>query len=221
MNAGSSAVVSGDPGAVRLGVRIETVTLAWMVAEASIAIGAGVIAGSVLLSAFGIDSLIELISASTLLWRLRTEARGASMETVERAEGRAAWVTFVALGGLCAFVIGASTLGLTLSLHPGSSIVGIALAVIAVVGMPILAWRKRLIADVLHSSALRADAACSLTCGYMAATLLLGLVLNAVFHWWWADSVAALALLIWLVPETDEAMRGARASRAACACGEA
>jgi divalent metal cation (Fe/Co/Zn/Cd) transporter len=87
--------------------------------------------------------------------------------------------------------------------------------------MPILAWRKRLIAVVLESTALRGDAACSLTCGYMAATLLLGLVLNALFHWWWADSVAALALLIWLVPETIEARRGARAGRAACACVEA
>jgi divalent metal cation (Fe/Co/Zn/Cd) transporter len=86
--------------------------------------------------------------------------------------------------------------------------------------MPVLAWRKRAIAAPLGSAALRGDAACSITCAYMAATLLVELTLNALFGWWWADSLAALGLLVWLVPEAHEAIAGARAGHGACACGE-
>jgi len=86
--------------------------------------------------------------------------------------------------------------------------------------MPLLAWRKRRIATKLGSAALRGDAACSITCAYVAATLLAGLLLNAVFGWWWADSLAALALLWWLVPEAREALEGARAGHGACACDD-
>ena len=87
------------------------------------------------------------------------------------------------------------------------------------VAMPVLAWRKRAIAAPLGSAALRGDAACSITCAYMAGTLLVGLTLTALFGWWWADSLAALGLLLWLVPEAREAITGARAGHGACACG--
>jgi divalent metal cation (Fe/Co/Zn/Cd) transporter len=93
------------------------------------------------------------------------------------------------------------------------------LALVAVVAMPVLAWRKRAIAAPLGSAALRGDAACSITCAYMAGTLLVGLTLTALFGWWWADSLAALGLLVWLVPEAREAIEGARAGQGACACG--
>jgi divalent metal cation (Fe/Co/Zn/Cd) transporter len=76
------------------------------------------------------------------------------------------------------------------------------------------------IAAQLGSGALRADAACSITCAYMAGTLLVGLALNALLGWWWADSIAALALLCWLVPEAREALEGARSGRGACACDD-
>ena len=206
--------------AVRAGVRIEVVTVIWMAIEALIAIGAGIVARSVLLTAFGIDSVIELVTGATLLWRLSTEASGGSLERVEQAENRAAWITAIGLITLCVYVVITSGLGLIVQNKPGESYVGIGLAAVAVVGMPVLAWRKRAIASRLDSGALRADAACSITCAYMAGTLLAGLVLNALFHWWWADSVAALALLIWLVPEAREALEGARAGRGACGCGD-
>ena len=86
--------------------------------------------------------------------------------------------------------------------------------------MPLLAWRKRHIAAAIESPALRGDAACSITCAYMAAALLLGLLTRALLGWWWADGVAALALLSWLVPEAREALGGARSGRAACSCGD-
>jgi divalent metal cation (Fe/Co/Zn/Cd) transporter len=180
-----------------------------MLLEAAIAIGAGLIARSVLLTAFGLDSVIELVTGGVLLWRLVTEARGSALDRVERAEGRAAGVAGVALILLCAYIVATSALSLLLHSHAESSPVGIGLALVAVVGMPLLAWRKRIIAARLGSAALRGDAA-----------LFLGLLLNAAFGWWWADSLAALALLYWLIPETREAIEGARAGRASCACGE-
>lgn len=201
---------------VRAGVRVEMVTVVWMAAEAVIAISAGIAAQSVLLTAFGLDSVIELVTGGTLLWRLATEARGGSLEHVERAENRAAWVTGVALLLLCIYVVATAALSLLTRTHAESSLIGIGLALVAVVGMPLLAWRKRVIAAPLGSAALRGDAACSITCAYMAGTLLVGLTLNALFGWWWADSLAALGLLYWLAPEAREALEGARAGHGAC-----
>lgn len=206
--------------AARAGVRIEQITLVWMTLEALIAIGSGILARSLLLTAFGIDSVIELITGGILLWRLSAEARGGSLERVERAENRAAWVTGIALVLLCLYIIASAGAGLLLHNRPETSPVGIALALVAVAGMPLLARRKRAIAARLGSAALRGDAACSLTCAYMAVTLLAGLVLTAAFGWWWADSVAALAFLYWLQREAREALEGARAGRGSCSCGD-
>jgi divalent metal cation (Fe/Co/Zn/Cd) transporter len=206
--------------AIRGGVNVERVTIAWMVVEAAVAIGAGVLARSILLTAFGIDSIIELVTGGVLLWRLLTEARGGSLARVERAENRAAWVTGVGLVLLCLYVVASTALGLLAHNKADASTVGIALSVAAVIGMPILARRKRAIAARIDSAPLRGDAACSITCAYMAGTLLVGLALNAVFGWWWVDSVAALALFYWLIPEAREALEGARAGRGGCSCGD-
>jgi len=206
--------------AVRAGVRVEQLTIGWMTIEAIVALTAGLLARSVLLTAFGIDSVIELVTGGVLLWRLSTEARGGSLERVERAENRAAWVTGIGLVLLCAYIIGSAGVGLWTQSRPESAPAGIVLALVAVVGMPLLARRKRVIAARIDSAALRGDAACSMTCAYMAATLLVGLVLTAAFGWWWADSVAALGFLYWLQHEAREALNGARAGRGGCGCGD-
>src|SRR5437588_2507124 len=91
--------------AIRAGVRVEQITIGWMALEAVVAIGAGLLAHSVLLTAFGLDSVIELITGGVLLWRLSTEARGGALERVERAENRAAWVTGIALLLLCLYIV--------------------------------------------------------------------------------------------------------------------
>jgi divalent metal cation (Fe/Co/Zn/Cd) transporter len=205
---------------LRAGIRIELVTVAWMVVEAVVAIGAGIAASSVLLTAFGLDSVIELVSGGVLLWRLLAEARGGDIDRAERAENRAAWVTGIALILLCLYVVATSLLSLFAHAHAESSLIGLGLALVAVLGMPLLAWRKRNLAGALGSAALRGDAACSITCAYMAGALLAGLAFNLLFGWWWADSLAALGLLYWLIPEAREALAGARAGRAACACGD-
>jgi divalent metal cation (Fe/Co/Zn/Cd) transporter len=205
---------------VQAGVRIEQVTIGWMLLEAALSLGAGLVAHSLLLIAFGLDSVIELIAGGILLWRLTVQARGASLEQAEGAERRAAWVVAFALSGLILYVVGSSGLDLLTQAKPETSLVGLLVAAIAVIGMPLLAWRKRQIATQLDSAALRGDAACSMTCAAMALTLLVGLAVNALFGWWWADGVAALVFLIWLVPEAREAWAGARAGKAACNCGD-
>ncbi len=205
---------------IRAGVRIEIVTVGWMTVEAIVALTAGLLARSVLLTAFGIDSVIELVTGGVLLWRLSTEARGGSLRRVERAEVRAAWVTGVGLVLLSLYIVASVGAGLWTRSRPESAPIGITLALVAVVGMPLLARRKRAIAARIDSAALRGDAACSMTCAYMAATLLVGLVLTAAFGWWWAEDVAALGFLYWLIGEAREALEGARAGRGGCGCGD-
>ena len=199
---------------VRAGVRVEVVTVIWMVIEAGVSISAGILAGSLLLTAFGIDSVIELVSGGILLWRLSIQANGGASERVVRAERRAAWVVAVSLALLCVYVLGSAIFGLLTRSKPEISPVGIAVSAAAVLVMPWLGVTKRRLATRLDSGALRGDAASSFTCGYMAATVLVGLVLNAAFHWWWAEDLAALVFLFWLVGETREAWEDARGAEA-------
>lgn len=212
MSASPDVTLTEDERAalVRTGVRAEYFTVAWMVVEAVVSIGAGVLAGSLLLVAFGLDSIIELVSGGILLWRLSVEARGSTLERVERAEHRAAWVVAVSLALLCVYVLVSAAFGLLTQEKPDSSLVGIAVSLAAVFVMPGLGLTKRRLAARIDSGALRGDAASSFTCGYMAATVLVGLVLNALFHWWWAEDVAALVFLVWLGLETREALEEAR-----------
>jgi len=198
---------------VRRGVRLEIFTVLWMIVEAAVAIGAGVMAGSALLIAFGMDSVIELVSGATLLWRLSVEARGGENERVERAERRAAWIVAVLLALLCLYVLGSALYGLATRAQPEASVAGIAISAAAVIVMPLLGIAKRRLAAALDSGALRGDAASSFTCGYMAAAVLLGVGLNALFHWWWAEPVASLLFLFWLAGETREAFEEAREER--------
>jgi divalent metal cation (Fe/Co/Zn/Cd) transporter len=194
---------------VRTGIRIEVLTVIWMVIEGVVSIGAGIIAGSALLVAFGIDSVIELVSGATLLWRLNVEAHGGDRERVERAERRAAWIVAVLLALLCLYVPVTAIYGLVTRAQPEGSLVGIVIAAAAAILMPWLGIAKRRLAADLDSGALRGDAASSFTCGYMAAAVLVGVGLNALFHWWWVEPVASLVFLFWLVGETREAFEEA------------
>jgi len=171
-------------------------TIAWMLVEATVAIGAGVAARSVLLTAFGFDSVIELLSGLALYRRL------AGSESMERQTVRLSAVLLLAL---CAYVVVSSLAGLALGLRPEGSVAGLAVSAAAIIAMPPLARAKALVNHVLQSSSLRADIAETVSCAYLAADTLAGLLLSMVLGWWWAQYVAALALLLWLVPETREA----------------
>jgi len=186
------------------GVRIEVITIIWMVIEMAISIGAGIAARSVLLTAFGLDSMIELVSGAILLWRLSVESKGKDPKGVEQAEHQATRVVAVTLGLLCAYVLISSVYGLFSHSKPESSIIGIGVSAAALVIMPFLAVTKRRISKRIDSAALAGDAANSITCATMAGTVLVGLVLNTLFGWWWAEYIATLVFLAWLIKETME-----------------
>lgn len=182
--------------AINRGIQLEVLTVAWMLVEASVALGAGVVARSVLLTAFGADSVIELLSGIALYRRL-------SGRSTEAATTR---VSAILLVLLCAYVLLSSAAGLVLRVVPEGSIAGIAIAAAAVVAMPLLARAKGRVNRVLDSPSLRADIAESIGCAYLAAVTLAGLAVSMLTGWWWVQYAAALVLLVWLVPECREAL---------------
>jgi divalent metal cation (Fe/Co/Zn/Cd) transporter len=197
---------SARPAAIRQGVRLEVITVGWMVAEAVIAIGAGVAARSVLLTAFGFDSVVELLSGIVLWRRLSAEANSADISGVVRLERATTRISAVLLVVLCAYVVLTSIAGLVLRLEPDSSVLGVGVAAVALIAMPLLAKAKSGANQVIQSASLRADIAETISCAYLAAITLAGLGLSMLLGWWWVQYVAALALLIWLIPETREAL---------------
>jgi divalent metal cation (Fe/Co/Zn/Cd) transporter len=196
--------------AVTLGIRLEALTVAWMAAEAVIALVAALMARSVLLAAFGFDSVVELISGVVLFWRLSAETRGGSVQRIERAEQITSRISAALLVLLCGFVAVSSLVGLILRFEPADSVLGLAVAAVAVVAMPALALGKSRANRIIGSASLRADIAETITCAYMAGVTLLGVALSMGFGLWWVQYLCALALLIWLVPETREALEAAR-----------
>jgi divalent metal cation (Fe/Co/Zn/Cd) transporter len=206
-------------GQVRLGVWIELVTIVWMVIEASVALSVGFATRSVSLQGFGLDSIVELIAGGILLWRLLIEQRGGSTERIEVAERRASWVTAMSLFALAVYIVGDSAFALVTRTQPEASWWGVGLALAAAIIMPLLWQGKLRVSKSIGSAALKADAACSVTCAYMSLTLLAGLLLNRLFGWWWADPLAALALVYFLVQEGREALHEARTGET-CSCGE-
>lgn len=199
----------------RIGLALVTATLAWNVVEAVVALASGLRAGSVALLGFGLDSGIECAAAGVLLWRLRLETRGADPEALERAEVRVhrfVGGTFLALAAWVAFQAAAT---LWTGEAPAESAVGIALAAASLVVMPLVAWGKLRAAREIPSAALGAEARETLACAYLSFALLLGLGANAAVGWWWADPLAALAMVPWLVREGREGLRGE-----ACGAGD-
>jgi divalent metal cation (Fe/Co/Zn/Cd) transporter len=206
-------------GQIRLGIWIELIALFCMVIEASIALTTGFVTRSVSLEGFGVDSIIELVAGSILLWRLLVEKRGGSIEVVSLAERRASWITGISLFALALYIVVDSAFALLTQSRPQVSWWGIGLAITAAIIMPLLWQGKLRVANRLGSSALKADAVCSVTCAYMSFTLLFGLLLNTFFGFWWADALAALALVYFIVREAWEAIHEARTGEK-CNCGD-
>jgi divalent metal cation (Fe/Co/Zn/Cd) transporter len=192
----------------RIGLMLVSATLAYNSVEGILALWAGFQAGSIALVGFGLDSFIECAAAGLLLWRLAIEARGASAEMIEHSERRVHRFiggTFVALALYVLFQAG-WTLWQQKTVE--ESFLGIILAVVSLVIMPLVSWGKLRAARIIASPALRSEAKETLACSYLSFTLLLGLVANAVAGWWWADPVAALLMVPWLVKEGLEGLRG-------------
>jgi divalent metal cation (Fe/Co/Zn/Cd) transporter len=197
-----AARISGPHQIRRRILWVQTFTIVWMTAEAGVALASAWKARSPALLGFGGDSLIELLSAAVVLWRFR-EAR-----VDERTEKRTAQIAGILLFALTVFVVIASTAALLGYSEPRTSRVGIVLLLLAAIIMPWLGAEKRHLAAKTGSAALRADAAESALCGYMAWIALAGLVVNAVWKNHWTDPVAALCLTPFIAREGWEAIRG-------------
>jgi divalent metal cation (Fe/Co/Zn/Cd) transporter len=188
----------------------QVLTVGWMVVEATIAIIAGVAAHSVALTAFGVDSGVELFSSAVVLHRLLQRSESEERGSLSGGEGRASRLVGYALYALIVYIVLSAGASLVLRIEPQRSPVGIGLTLASLVIMAGL-WRWRLVlADRLGSPALRGDAACSMVCLYMAAVALAGLVLNQLFGIWWADPLAGLALVWWIRGEAGEAIAAGR-----------
>lgn len=192
---------------LKRGILLEWFTIGWNFAEAFIAIAAGFIAGSIALVGFGFDSVIEFIAGSTLLWRLTVELKGRDKESIERAEHRAALIIGITFFLLSIYVLYEAGSILYKKEMPKESLIGIILAAVSLIVMPFLAVGKLRVARKIGSRALESDAKETIACSYLSFTLLLGLGLNALLGWWWADPVAALLMLPLLLKEGWEAVR--------------
>jgi divalent metal cation (Fe/Co/Zn/Cd) transporter len=192
----------------RIGLQLVAATMAYNVAEAIVALGSGVRARSVALVGFGLDSVVECVAASALFWRLRLESAGADRERIDRTEQRVHRLVGATFIALAVYVSAQALWVLWARSAPAESVVGIALAAASLVVMPAVAWGKLRAARELGSAALRAEAKETLACAYLSGTLLVGLLVNALVGWWWADPVAALLMVPWLVREGREGLRG-------------
>jgi len=196
----------------RRALRLEWLTTLWNVAEAVIAIGSGAVAGSTALVAFGVDSLIEVSSALVVLWRLFAAGPEADLEEAERVDRRAHFLVGITFFILAAYVAVDASLALVNRVPPESSRVGIVLAAASLVAMPTLAYAKQRTGRQMGSKALEADARETWLCAYLSASLLIGLGLNARFGWWWADPLAGLAMVPFILWQGRSAIQEARSA---------
>lgn len=192
----------------RIGLWLVAATMAYNVVEAVVALWSGLEADSIALLGFGLDSVIETAAAGVLLWRLAVEARGADKETIARTEHRVHQFVGVTFLLLALYVTAQAGSTLWNRQAPEESVVGIVLATVSLVLMPLVSWGKLRAAREIGSAALRAEAKETLACSYLSLALLLGLAANAAAGWWWADPAAALLMVPWLVKEGREELGG-------------
>ena len=179
------------PAAVRRARWLNAVTIGWNTVEGIVAVAAGIAAGSVSLVGFGLDSAIEVSAATALAWRLAREKRTDCREEDDRLAQRLVAVSF---GLLSAYVAVNALAGLFGGRAPDPSPLGVVLAAVSLAVMPLIAWAKRVVAPTIGSRAALAEATQTDLCTALSAALLVGLGLNLILGWWWADHLAALVI---------------------------
>jgi divalent metal cation (Fe/Co/Zn/Cd) transporter len=196
---------------VSRGRRLEYFTIVYNSLEGLISIVAGLLAGSVSLVGFGLDSLIEVTSGAALVWRLHHDPNVARREQADRLALRTVGACFLALAVYLVYKSGAMLLQ---HVPPERSIAGIAVASASVVVMPLLARAKRRVAAQIGSQAMHADSKQADFCSYLSAILLLGLLMNALFGWWWMDPIAGLTMAPVIAKEAVDGLR----AKGSCKC---
>jgi divalent metal cation (Fe/Co/Zn/Cd) transporter len=197
--------IPGRSALVQRGLALNYLTIGYNVIEAIVALGAGVVSGSVALVGFGLDSVIEVTASGAAQWRLRSDLDHARREGVERTTLRIIGWSFLALA---AYVVVDSAHALLRREPPERSIIGLVLLALSAVVMPVLARAKHRVARAMTSRALEADAMQTSLCAYLSVIALAGVALNAALGWWWADPVAALAMVPIIAREGIEGVRG-------------
>ncbi len=189
------------------GKKLEYFTIAWHLLEGVISLLAGLASGSLSLVGFGVDSLIELVSGLTILWRMGVDHR---IEERERNEKLALQFIGWSYIALAAYLIFEAIVSFVEKQAPEHSLVGIAIAILSLLVMPLLSRAKRNVGSRLHSAAMYADAKQADFCAYLAAILLVGLLLNSWLNWWWADPIAAIVMAFIIGNEGINASTGQR-----------
>ncbi|HEY3910557.1 MAG TPA: cation transporter [Stellaceae bacterium] len=190
---------------IRQALRLEWLAVLWMAIEAAVAVWSGVMAHSLSLTAFGLDSVIELISAGVLIWRLSSELR-LGREISENIEQTARRIAGVLLVALAVYVVAAAGRSLWRGQGQAFSWPGLVIALLAIPVMLWLARRKRELAERLGSRALRADAAESVACLWLSLVVVVGFIAQLALGAWWIDAVASLAIVWFLASEGRAAL---------------
>jgi divalent metal cation (Fe/Co/Zn/Cd) transporter len=201
----TDAALQARPALVRRGLWLNYLAIAYNTVEAIVSLAAGLVAGSVALVGFGVDSGIEVTASVAAQWRLRADIDPVRRERVERVTHRVIGVSFLVLA---AYVAVDSVQTRWKREAPEASIVGLVILVLSALVMPVLAQAKRRVARALQSRALEADAAQTSLCAYLSVIALAGVGLNAAFGWWWADPAAALVMVPIIANEGLEGLRG-------------
>ena len=194
---------------LKRGFRLENISLGWKLIEVTVAVIAGVIAGSVALIGFGVDSFVESSSAAVIIWRILSESRNkTNPEKIYLIERRAQRLVGLSLLAFAIYILFQSGSALVLQERPEVSHTGIILAVLSLAVMWWLARSIRRVGQQLHSHAIEADSSQTLACWWMSLSLLVGLGLNALFGWWWADPLAGIAISALMLREAKSVWSG-------------
>lgn len=202
-----SSILSDRDKLLRTALLLLGFSIAYNFLEAIIAIWFGKVADSIALIGFGVDSIIETSASFLLIWRFRKEKQGMSEEELERVEHFAHRFVGITFFILAAYIAYKSATALWFHEAPDQSTAGMVIAALSLLIMPSLALAKMRVADKMSSPALRAEAKETIACSILSLILLVGLALNALFGWWWADPVAALLMLPWLIQEGKEGLK--------------
>ncbi|KGH56658.1 cation transporter [Oenococcus oeni] len=194
---------------IKASINVEYFSIAWMTFEFLVAFYSSAKANSILLLAFGLDSLLEIISGTTLIWRLKKEVKNVSERAIKKAEQRSSLIVGTILLLLSAYIALISFYNLLSHQAARSSFSGIVIALASIILMPFLTFRKRFLGEKLASVSLKKDGMCNITCAYMAGTVLVGTLLTFIFDWWWADSIFALMLVYFIDNEGYETFQEA------------
>ena len=198
----------GRQATIRRGIRLEYLTVGWNVIEGVASVAFALVAGSVALLGFGIDSFVEMTSGLVLIWRLRAERQTRDQEEIERLDQRAHKLVGISLFLLAGYVAFEATKALITAERPDPTVAGVFITSLSLAVMWWLARAKQKTAHALGSRALEADSFQTTACFWLSLIALAGMALNATLGWWWADPVAALGMTWFLVAEGREAWRG-------------